>query len=561
MTSHATLVRIRRMLHRAWVGGMLVALLLLVAVRWLAYVSWAPDSGVDRILRPLMIVEQQVFLWPWAYATLNSEALLLAAVVLVATLHRRLLACLVVRRHGVWQATPLATAALLVVLLWGQFLLDANPVLGWFCAASLVLLWAGGSATGRMARIVRAALWAALLGWGLASADAADRLAIVVWGVFLATTQRWAAPYVAGPSLALVRVFAIAGVMLLSSALPLFVPLHNGVWFGDGLAYSFCEIPGRGVLYATFPVCDSVRMDYEECRHGRVVEFDLATKQRVAAHGFFSPDFYGRLELLDCLADEVQVAVQGTILFGRDILQSALAFPAADPKIFNPVVAGEGVGIAMANDARHDAVFYSAEFSDRLVRYDRKTGQVADVAPEALRRRWVQPVSLRAFTGSSFVYTRSIHPGRNQVFVAEWMQGRYVHAIDLTTLQVVARYEITGGGAMGVAVDAERDRLLVSSVWGLEVFDIATHALVVRQRLGLGVRPVLVDAGRNVIYATSTIEGKIRILDRDTFAVVGKIPIGVGSRFPHLSLDGRYLFASSTAAHYYWPADELVPGR
>jgi len=43
------------------------------------------------------------------------------------------------------------------------------------------------------------------------------------------------------------------------------------------------------------------------------------------------------------------------------------------------------------------------------------------------------------------------------------MQGRHAYALDVTTLQVVTRYEV--GGALGATVDADRDRLLVSSLW------------------------------------------------------------------------------------------------
>jgi hypothetical protein len=98
-------------------------------------------------------------------------------------------------------------------------------------------------------------------------------------------------------------------------------------------------------------------------------------------------------------------------------------------------------------------------------------------------------VTLQEYSGSSILYTTSIHPGRNRVYLAEWMRGRYAFAIDLTTLRPVARYDVGGGGALGITVDVERDRLFVSSLWGLEVFDLATDRLIVRKRTGLGNRP------------------------------------------------------------------------
>jgi hypothetical protein len=253
--------------------------------------------------------------------------------------------------------------------------------------------------------------------------------------------------------------------------------------------------------------------------------------------------------------------VQAAVIRGQPVRQTVLAFPVAAPNTFNPIVAGENMGNTLAYDRAHDAMFYTSEFTHRVVRYDRRTGRLDDVPSEDFVRRWFHPVALRQFTGSSCLYTSSIHPGRNRIYLGEWLQGRYAYAIDLTTLRVVARYDVGGGGALGMTVDPERDRLFVSSVWGLEVFDLATDKLIARRRIGLGNRSVIVDAARNRLYLGSMVDGKIRILDRDTLDVIGQIPIGIGSRFPHLSLDGKYLFASSTFAHYYWDADTLVTRR
>jgi hypothetical protein len=98
----------------------------------------------------------------------------------------------------------------------------------------------------------------------------------------------------------------------------------------------------------------------------------------------------------------------------------------------------------------------------------------------------------------------------------------------------------------------------VSSIWGLEVFDVTTGALIARKRLGLGNRSVVVDRGRNRLYLSSTVEGKVRVLDRDTFDLIAQIPIGIGTRYPYLSQDGRRLFASSASAYYHWEADTIA---
>jgi hypothetical protein len=214
--------------------------------------------------------------------------------------------------------------------------------------------------------------------------------------------------------------------------------------------------------------------------------------------------------------------------------------------------------VQIAYDRGHDAVFYAGEFTHGVVRYDRPRGGFDDSASASFFRQWYKPVSLERHTGSLVLHTTSVHPGRNRLYLAEWMQGRYAYALDLTTLQVAARYDVGSGGALGIAVDPERDRLFVSSLYGIEVFDLTTDRLIARKRLGLGNRPVVVDSRRNRLYVSSTIEGKIRILDRDTFKTVGQIATGMGPRYAYLTNDGQYLFGSSVAAHYYWNADSLA---
>jgi len=101
-----------------------------------------------------------------------------------------------------------------------------------------------------------------------------------------------------------------------------------------------------------------------------------------------------------------------------------------------------------------------------------------------------------------------------------------------------------------------RDRLLVASIWGLEVFDLKTGRVITRKRLGLVSRPPVIDEARGVLYISSTVDGKLRVLDLDDYSLVEQIPIGMGIRHPYLSNDGRRLFASSNGGQFYWPLDE-----
>ncbi len=558
---------LRRVVYLAWASACVVLLILLIGSRWLRYTSWSSTPILNAVLREMMILDLHAFLWPWAYTRLTLRTVLLALAVVVIALHRRLPGRVVRRVGGVWRLTPAVVSLLLGAMLWLQYLFDLNPTVTAVCATSLALAWvlALPRVTDALPRRAVTGLWALFFAyWLFAASDHIDRATITVWALALLATQLWVAPRIGRSDLALLRVAAVMPINLLAAMLPFVVPLHGGIHLGDGLAYSFCEAPDRPTLYATVPVCDSVRASFEDCRDGRVVEYDLATMKPVASHGFFSSSFYGRLELLVCLEDEVEVAVQASWYQGKRMVQSAMSFPVADPRHFNPMVVGipdVGLGVLIAYDQERDALFYTGEFTNAVARYDRRAGKVDDIGGEAFFHQWFQPVTLEAHTGSLMLHTTSIHPGRNRIYLVDWMNGRYAYAVDLTTLEVVARYDADGGGALGVAVDPERDRLFVSSVWGLEVFDLATDTLIARLRTGTGNRPVIIDRFHNRLYVSSEVEGRIRILDRDTLALIGQIPVGMGTRYPHLSRDGKYLFASSSLAHYYWDADALVPPR
>ncbi len=553
--------RLVRGLCAAWAVASALSLAMLIAARWVRSTPWSDAPSVDAIVRRLMVLDTQTFFWIWGYAHLELPTVLLAVAVAAAALHRRLPGLLLARADGRWRLTPLALALVLTAMLAVHYMFDVNPTVAAAGATSLplVAILHGRGLGTRLPRWLVLAFWALFFAaWLFHAGDPFDRLALMAWAAVLFLTERWLAPSVRPREVALARALAILPINLLPALLPLVVTPPGATFVGTGLAYSFCEVPDRGTVFAALPVCGSILADYEACRDGRIVEYDLATKRVAATHRFFSPELYGRLELLVCLDDEVQVGVQQTVHQGRHLKQTALAFPVDAPERFTPVVAGPAVGVTIAYDAVHDALFYAGEFTNLLVRYDRRTKQFDDTASQDLIRPWHEPVTLEPFGNSLMLSPQGIHPGRNRLYVAELMKGQQAHAFDLTTLRRVATYDVGSGAGIGVSIDAERDRLFVSSLWGIEVFDLKTDTLLMRRRLGLGNRPVVVDAPRNRLYVSSMVEGKIRILDRDTLALLGQIPIGLGSRYPHLTRDGTTLFASSTTAHYAFDPDALV---
>lgn len=573
--------RLGGMLHRVWWLVVVVALVVLLGARFLRYAGGAASRPW---LDALMVVDGQAFLWLWAYSRLKLRMIVAVVAVVLLARHRRVLADLVARESTGLRLRPAAVSLLLGLLVWVHYLLDLNPTVAAVCGATLALAWVAEAASGGLRATTRVPTddWRGVPSRGDADRDHAgssagrrasatlrvgaamvvaaaclavagdvmDRAAIAVWLGVLWASHRLLAPRFPARDVALLRAAVVPAMNLLPALLPLVLGVPGATRVGDGLAYSFCELPGRRALYAAVPACDSVRRDYADCRGSRVVEYDAETLAPRAAHDFFSPDFYGRLELLLCLDDEVQVAVQGSVRHGRSLGMSVLRFPADAPERVTPVFLADGYGATMAWDRAHDAVFYSTEFTNRVLRWDRARGTFDDTASRDLVQIGHEPITLDEYTGSYALHTNSVDPTRNRIYLADWMQGRHAYAIDLDTRRLVARYAVGGGGSLGLTVDPERGRLYVSSLWGLDVVDLASGDVVARKRSGLGNRPVLLDAARNRLYLGSTVEGKIRVLDRDTLATLGQIPIGVGSRYPYLADDGRRLFASSVAAHW-----------
>ena len=48
------------------------------------------------------------------------------------------------------------------------------------------------------------------------------------------------------------------------------------------------------------------------------------------------------------------------------------------------------------------------------------------------------------------------------------------------------------------------------------------------------------------------------MFDRDSFEYLGRIPLGWGSRYAHVTRDGERLLAGSAEAHYWWSTDALA---
>ncbi len=555
--------------HLCW-----LALVVLIGSRVLRYALVEPGPGMDHLLGSAMIWAAQSFRWTLAYGFVVAQSLggltglgtggFVAVIALLALLLVRLLSR---REDGLWRFRPLLVSLMYAGMVWLHYLFDANPAVGLACGLSILLL---GREPGRTRDRTPRQRWLLRAGWAAfavaclaAAGDVASRLALIVWGAFLLVAGP-RLPRVLGPrEVRIALVLAVIPANLLAAVLPIVFPaLHGGTRMGDELVYAYCEVPRLGRLYASAPACSSVQVPRDgepsPCLDGRVLVYDTLTLQRIDELSFFDEGYLGRLEQLVCLDDEIHVAVQATRRHGEDLGQTALSFRLAAPeRDFTPVVAGAGVGSTIAYDPRRDAVFYIGEFTHRLARLDRKSGRIEQIDSCAMQRTWSQPFD-DARSGSSGAL---IDPTADRLYLDEYHAGRLAHAIDLETLEEEQTYALNGGGSWGITVDTERGRILSASTWGVVMLDEETGEVLRRRRIGLGGKRVVLDAARDRLYVASSIEGVIRVLDRDTLETLASIPVGFGTRYPHLSADGKWLFASSMAAHFYWDADEIAPGR
>ena len=551
-TAPKPLQRLLTASYRLGCAAALSALAALLLGRTLHYALGAHAPRLAHLRGSLMIVEAQAFLWPWAYTVFLLVPIVIALALALWVLRARL-----VRWEGERLRLGRPVRALTIgALLWTHYLLDLNPALALGCAASLVpagmRLCVADRPGLRVVRALEGTVWLAVaaLAWRLAS-DAADAIALLAWFGFVLLSLR-ARHRVERGDLALAWLLGLAPANLAPAVLPLFLPLHDGVRLGKGLAYHFCELPESGRILASIPGCSAIPqpfVGFDACQQGRIDAFDAATLQPAGSFRFFSPSYFGRLEHMLCLDPDVYVAVQGTREHKAVVGQTALAFDVRRPADFVPDVAGPGLGTSIAYDSVRDAVLFAGEYTHRLARLWRGRGVLEEVDDPALRHDWVQPVDGTRYTGSLTMGSAVVDTARDRLYVAEWMQGRSAFALDLDSLRVAERFAIDDGGAPGTVVDAKLDRLYVVGAWGLTVIDLRTSQVIRRLRLGLGTHPPVIDPVRNVLFVASAVEGKIRAFDRETLALRATIPIGLGTRNPFVSRDGR-LFASSLRHHY-----------
>lgn len=449
-----------------------------------------------------------------------------------------------------------------------DFLFDLDPDLLLLQVVSLPLLFlaagagpASGPAPAR--RWVLLAAAAPPLVWLAAGPEALRALQLLAWaacvGALVATRARFlrGSDWIACALLAaLLLQLANLGAGWLPAAL-----LDRGRLLGEGSVYSFCEIPERRALYAARVSCNAESI--EDCRDDYVVEYDSESLEPVARHRFFDASFYGRMLYLLCLDDRVQVGMSTTQNGTRRTSENVLEFPVDAPGSFVRDLLQAPYGVVMLHDPVGRRIFYTSEFSNRVL--------LVDHSVQPARRQLFSLPGARVFPppygmgilaprvpGSLATMVDARSERRGTGFFAEWIRGRKAVEIDLESLAQVAVYPANDGGISSLSVDPELGRLFTTGLWGVEVFDLASGRLILRRRTEFGPRLPLVDSAHGLVYVTATFGNHIEIWDRESLSRLARLTVGIGGRNAYLASDGRHYFSSAFGRHYAWETDALA---
>ncbi len=459
-----------------------------------------------------------------------------------------------------------------VLLALGNVALDASP----FVAASGFLTLPVGVMGGKLRRGAdsRIRWWPTILLIGTLAGAAGffaksnlDVVAVAVWGVLLAGAR---VARIAAFDVTTGLVAALGALQLSATHAPLLWGGGGGQALGPDYAYSFCETPRGDRVLAAVPACGG-GSELLDCIRGRVVEYDAGTGQELARFEPFSREFYGRALHLLCLEDRIQLGMAQTVIHGRFRRESVIELKLAGKgyRRTSGDLAGGAVGHRIAFDPRTDSVFYVSEWSGIIHRWNRVTDEwrtdagrflVADQAGVSAEQQLRHGAARFLFDVPMSLQTEidAVHAARGTVFFAEWLSGSRIFEVDTKTFDLRRVYDPHNGANHSLAVDTDLDRLIVSGLWGLEVFDLASGRLVARRRVGVGPRLPLIDPLHDLVYLPTTYGGGIWVLDRRSYEVLGRVDVGNGGRNGLITSDSSMLYAGSARAHYRWDTASLA---
>ena len=339
----------------------------------------------------------------------------------------------------------------------------------------------------------------------------------------------------------LIQVFVSLVPLLTTPAAATLIDTHR--------AYSFCE-SDNGSIYAAVTACylhDSRYLVSEDCKREHVAEFSSDNLRLIKRHELSTPEYYGRMEFVRCIDDTLYVGGSDMTQNGENLLDSALSMNMTNPLQVQRNLVAAGVGHRSAYDAKRDALYFSGEFNDSIIRLDRQSG-----LQDASAGDWYSHPMLVLFAlpipGSLAFAPQSYHPERDALYAGE-IFGDTAYGFNLQDHTLIQKYPSTGG-IVELTVDAEQDRLYLANIWGMDVWDLKTGQRIKRMRLGTANRHPIIDTRHQLIYVPSTVTGRLFIVDRQSLSVLGSIVTGYGPRYGLITKDGSRLILSANSGTY-----------
>jgi hypothetical protein len=520
-----------------------------IGARALHYLNLPLPSTVERVLDRLMQAGfHTTFLFGILLQPSGLRVILVLAALVAFALRRRWF----IRREdpGRYATRPWLYALMCSGLGLGHIGLDLNPWVAIGCAAAAALACGGRRLRLRAATPVVVAAF--LMGWAAFSPTHGDAAAIFLWAVILGVLALLRSRWLTARDVFFLGAFLSVITQIVASAVPIYWPRHGGALLGEGMAYGFCEHEKGGRFYAAVS-----GLSKNQFRDGHIVEYDSADLTRLRDLSLFDQEFFGRFVQLLCLPDTIQAAMAQTWIAGKFQGENVMEFRISDPSDVNRSLWGPWVGQQLLWDQKRDAVFYTSEWSNAILRLDRNTGAVNHTLGADLIRARPTWLFLGTIPGS-LAMAPTPHHARDSFFVGHWLTGSTIYEIDLGRLAVRRQFEPRNGCNADLVVDEEYDRLFAASLWGVDVIDLRTGQVERRMRTGTGARTPVIDTQNGLVYIPSTVEGKMRVFDRETLRPVGVLAIGAGARRALFSAATGRLFATNDKAYYWWDAAALA---
>lgn len=541
-------------LDRISLGAATFFMLFLVLPRNILF--WVAPGGFENLLGDFMIFQFKSFLFVLGslYRFFVPEAgnLKLAILVAIAGFIRWIY--LILRHRRIWPPELAPILALLILPL--QFFADLSPVL--FYALTGVL--AGYICIRYFFRFPGIWGWLLLLSFcilGLYWLDWAETCSLLLFAATVVATiflQRRKKLTSAGGTLLLLFVIPLA--QCFASWLPVTRDLPESRKFSPRLALSFCESDARKSLFAAHPECPMAM--FRSCRQGFLAEYDNESLNEKKIYKPFTNRYWGRPEQIICNKEQLYVSLNETWSNGANIGPNTMIMDLQKgrERILQNL-GGPQMGNSLLYDPIHDALFMTSEWNQRIYRWDFKKSKMDTTIGDNLPNPWVSPLTGEIHTGSRVSHHEGYSKALNTAYIADWISGKYVHEIDLTTLKATRKFLFNGGAALGATVDDDLGRLWISHLWGISVFDLASGRLLSKHRAGFINRPAVIDKKNNLVFTGSTVQGRIHVYDRLNGNPRGMITLGPGTRYLFISAEKQRLYAGSVSGSYVF---DLKPG-